>query len=821
MNHQHLHKIISNACKKIAPSWPLKNFVAVNPYLGLTDMPFSHAAKILSERSDINMSMSIPFYLDRLDKGEITTSDIEAALNKNNNYHSTPEEFINAAKFLEAHSSMNENFSVRTVADLAEDLKSIQWNEFIIDKVSSWASSYFDEYQIIWNTTDSCDDLYSSWKKEAIIDLSPRLVGLKNFRYNLEEMPDNSIETMAFVLKKLNIPEEILEAYLHSLLLKLLGWSSYIAGQDWNNRLYGGKTTHLQSFLSILLTWEYILLENFNSAGIQTLWATYKKELEFHQSMSYVDDYLQSKLILQDAFDFAYQRQLKEKFDDHQTIHSTNDRPKAQAVFCIDVRSEVYRRCLETVDMEIETLGFAGFFGFPISYVPLAHHHGKNQCPVLIPSGALVKETLDDSHQVQKAIKTRTVKHQVEKTWMKFKSGSITSFGFVSPLGLSYLPKLISNSFGWTRPTTDPNKDGLNKWLKKGRTLDLSQISPEDKLSMAASALTAMGLKDRMAPLILITGHGSTSVNNPHATGLDCGACGGHSGEINAMTAERILNDPSVRQGLLAKGIHIPSDTHFVACLHDTTTDEIHTIGASKVPEKHAITFKSIEKSLKRASTLARAERAQRLGIDTKDINTSILKRSRDWSQVRPEWGLAGCNSFIIAPRTRTKGMHLGGKAFLHSYDWHSDEGFHVLESIMTAPMVVTSWINLQYYASTTDNKHFGAGNKTLHNVTGGIGVLEGSGGDLRIGLPLQSLHDGKNYQHLPHRLNVVIEAPIEAINSILSKNPSIKDLCDHSWITLLHLDEKGKIKHRYIHNLHWETLSPRVHTSKQELITI
>ena len=115
----------------------------------------------------------------------------------------------------------------------------------------------------------------------------------------------------------------------------------------------------------------------------------------------------------------------------------------------------------------------------------------------------------------------------------------------------------------------------------------------------------------------------------------------------------------------------------------------------------------------------------------------AVLARSRDWAQVRPEWGLAGNAAFIAAPRKRTRGIDLDGRAFLHDYDWRADAEFAVLELIMTAPMVVASWINLQYFGSTVNNRVFGAGNKVLHNVTGTIGVLEGNAGDLKSGLPL------------------------------------------------------------------------------------
>ncbi len=121
--------------------------------------------------------------------------------------------------------------------------------------------------------------------------------------------------------------------------------------------------------------------------------------------------------------------------------------------------------------------------------------------------------------------------------------------------------------------------------------------------------------------------------------------------------------------------------------------------------------------------------------------------------------------------------------------------------------MVVTSWINLQYYASTVDNKHFGSGNKTLHNVTAGVAVLEGFSGDLRVGLPMQSVHDGVKYQHEPVRLNVVIEAPLDAMNTILQKHASVRNLCDNGWIYLLAMDEQGKVSHRYVGDLTWEAV--------------
>ena len=111
----------------------------------------------------------------------------------------------------------------------------------------------------------------------------------------------------------------------------------------------------------------------------------------------------------------------------------------------------------------------------------------------------------------------------------------------------------------------------------------------------------------------------------------------------------------------------------------------------------------------------------------------------------------------------------------------------------MTAPMVVTNWINMQYHASTVDNRRYGSGNKLLHNVVGGdIGVFEGNGGDLRIGLSLQSLHDGRRWVHDPLRLTVVIDAPAASIDRIVQRHAIVRQLLDNGWLHLWRFEGEG-----------------------------
>jgi uncharacterized protein YbcC (UPF0753/DUF2309 family) len=419
---------------------------------------------------------------------------------------------------------------------------------------------------------------------------------------------------------------------------------------------------------------------------------------------------------------------------------------------------------------------------------------------------------------VERIAAARLVARRARNAWRSFKSSAISCFGFVGPVGLSYLPKLLTDGLGWTRTVPHPSHDGVAADVAlapeiaphdhHGRAVGLGA---DERVAMAEGLLRGMSLTSRFARLVVLAGHGSTTVNNPHAAGLDCGACGGHSGEVNARIAAKVLNDRATRAALADRGIAIPEDTVFVACLHDTTTDAVTVCDRAEVPASHAADLERLAAALAEAGRTARALRAPTLGEDPTDprVHERIVARSRDWSQVRPEWGLAGCSAFVVAPRARTTGKDLGGRVFLHSYDWRADEGSSVLEVIMTAPMVVGSWIGFQYYASTVDNRVFGAGNKVLHNVVGNIGVLEGNGGDLRVGLPWQSLHDGERLMHEPMRLSVLIEAPIAALNAVLEKHPSVRALVDNGWLHLYALDDRGVVAHRYVGGLAWASAAP------------
>ncbi|MDN4164441.1 DUF2309 domain-containing protein [Cytophagales bacterium LB-30] len=801
------------ACKKVAPLWPLDRFVAVNPYLGLIDKPFEQVAHDLDQVAGIQSTLPSTFYLQKIKEGRILLKDLNQVLaERQHPWAQEPERFVQHLE--QAHEENIPTDSIPTVADVASRHSGKDWQRFSSARISQWAASYFDEGQSTWRSASTKISLFTAWKQEAEVDRTPEISGLPDFRLWVKQLPEEPMEAAAYAIEKLGIPENGLSHYLHRLLLLRGGWSAHAARLDFENELQGGKGGVLMEFLSVLLCWELCLLQSLVSQGIENHWRKALQPLEKGVKTD-ANEALVQRLILQAAFERAEQRMLIEKFKGSKP-RTSETKVKAQAIFCIDVRSEVFRRNWEQADAGIETLGFAGFFAFPVHFQSLGHQHSSAQCPVLLAPQLRVAEGLGQEESTHQAVDKIQTRASLWKIWKSFKSGAITCFSFVSPIGLSYIFKLFTDSLGLTRPVPSPDSwAGVSAPSERKLSLAPQQLDGitfgiplTQQIQMAKNALKAMSLGNELAPLVMVVGHRATTVNNPHASGLDCGACGGHSGEPNAKLAAAILNSTLVREGLKKEGMPIPEKTIFLACVHDTTTDEIHIFNEYDVPSNRAQELADLKKSLEKAGSATRLERALRMGLkEAKKPEALLLSRSKDWSQVRPEWGLAGCSAFVVAPRERTRNMDLGGRSFLHSYDWKKDTDFSVLELIMTAPMVVTSWINLQYYGSTVDNEKLGAGNKVLHNVTAGIGVLEGHSGDLRVGLPMQSVHDGEKYQHEPLKLTVIIEAPTEAMNSVLMKHDSVRQLCDNGWIHLWALNENGQIAHRYQGDFAWESL--------------
>jgi uncharacterized protein YbcC (UPF0753/DUF2309 family) len=814
--------LVERAVGRVAPLWSLESFVAVNPWFGVADHRVDEAAIRMQRVAGAHAAMPRWWYRTAIDDGRIAdrhlaraiTAAREAACRRAEILRYLPADAEALRAHLAAEAPDRTEHSDPVVADAARRVTGVAWDELVRERVSAWASDHFDEGQAAWTSPWAEAGVWSAWRADASIDRTAEVLGLPGFRAFVASLPMDAADARATLIAELDLPEAELEVYLHRLLMQVGGWAAWARRMGFEAELRGGDDAAATDLLTILLAWEVGMLEGFEPRGIRTTWAEVRRTHRQGPAAERAEARLRIDLLLQDAFEHAEHERMVERFADHadaRTLETPDERPVLQAAFCIDVRSEIVRRALEEVAQRTETIGFAGFFGVALDYRPAGASRGQALCPVLLTPGAEVHDVvLHDASETERLGTVRDLRRRAASAWKSFKMGAVSCFGFVGPVGLAYAAKLVADGFGFSRPSPVPGTDGLAP-SERDRLVPELQLPLERRVDTAESILRGMSLTEGFARVVLLAGHGSTTANNPHASGLDCGACGGRSGDVNARVAAGLLNEREVRRGLRRRSIEIPEDTIFLAGRHDTTTDDVTVLNPGSVPASHAEDLARIRHWLEQAGGVARRERAPSLGLraDAPDVDARVRDRTRDWSQVRPEWGLAGCSTFVAAPRARTAGLDLGGRSFLHSYDWRQDESFGVLELILTAPVVVASWISLQYYGSTVDNEVFGSGNKTLHNVVGTIGVLEGNGGDLRVGLPMQSVHDGNRPMHEPLRLNVIVEAPTEAMSAVIARNEHLRHLVDHGWLHLWAMGGSGRLTHRYAGEGRWTPVPP------------
>ena len=779
-----LKAAMDRAASALPPAWPLASSVAVNPFLGQIDEPLAQVGARLARVAGVAITMPRSWYAQKIARGEISDADLEAAL-ANAPMGLTPVD-ASALKAEAGLSAVARLEALPTIADLAARASGIDWPGIIAERFGCWAAAYFDEGQALWAAPKG-RSAYAAWRAVATHDITPEIVGLSGFAVHVSEAPETALAVVERAVARLDLPADAAETYFHQLLMTLGGWAHYARYKLWQAELTGGEDEAITDFLAIRLIWEEALFLSYE-AEIGTAWTNVRTE---HAAPIKPNRDIAIDAILQEAAERAAQRVLSQTLAG-QSLQVANSRPELQGAFCIDVRSEVFRRALESISPGIQTMGFAGFFGLTATHRRFASDVEERRLPVLLNPALRSCSGGPELHAKDQTIR---FKARAKRAWGRFKLAAVSSFAFVEATGPVYVGKLVMDALGLhsARPPMDP----------------LPRFDPAldsaAKIKIAETVLRAMSLTRDFARLVLLVGHGADVVNNPHASALHCGACGGYSGEVNARLLASLLNDADVREGLATNGIVIPDDTLFLAALHDTTTDNVMLYAEDHPSSAHKVDLEQAKAWLTSAGKIARTERALRLPRAA--CEASILKRGRDWSETRPEWALAGCQAFIAAPRLRTAGKSLDGRAFLHDYDWKQDKSFSVLELILTAPVVVASWISLQYYGSTVAPGVFGGGNKLLHNVTGGIGVVEGNGGLLRIGLPWQSIHDGERYVHDPLRLSVCIEAPREAMSEILGRHPNIRALFDNGWLHLFALDEAGRMAWRYAGDLQWTAM--------------
>jgi uncharacterized protein YbcC (UPF0753/DUF2309 family) len=796
---------IDAAAETVGAVWPLHSFVTANPLAGFEDQPFEDAIADATRHLGGDGYPSPAVFREAWEDGRIDPEILRRQLDANG-LDPTPAESLER---MEREAATEQTDTPKAGAQTAGDR---------VDAVlSKWLSAFLDEGQAKWSMPHRERGFYDAFRRLARHDGDIP---------NASAIADLPADPIAAIRRQLDDhPVGEWAAIFEDQLSALPGWSGFLKRRAADDDAWqAAHPITLPGYLAVRLT----LVDLFD-APIGSPNA---------QESAGPDEGSDAEIPLQAVWLRAWEATYRGNVVDALSAESAGiehsrssaddgvgERPDAQLVFCIDTRSEIIRRHVEAAG-DYETHGYAGFFGVPMRHVGYDSAVTADACPPILDPEHRIEEqpTEREGGRQDRHDRWTSTLGAGKRALTRLRSNATTAFSFVESTGAAYgaamaartlLPERVHDLRAWCHeqvpdvhafcdPALDRNPDA-DADLPAGLTLS-------EQVEYAAAAFETMGW-DRFARLVVFAGHASETANNPFDSSLDCGACAGNPGGPNARVLAAICNDEAVRERLAERGIDVPDDTVFLAAEHNTTTDEVELFDA-EVPESHAPDLEQLRSDLETARAGAAAERASDMGagIDTdgEAVVRETERRAADWAETRPEWGLAGNAGFVIGPRELTSGLDLDGRAFLHSYDWRRDPEGEALEAILTGPMVVTQWINTQYYFATVDPAGFGSGSKVTQNPVGNVGVYQGNGGDLMGGLPLESLYSAHDEPyHQPLRLSTVVHAPAERVEAVLADHDKVRELLDNEWLSLSVVDPEQE--HRTFHydgELEWRPLS-------------
>lgn len=588
------------------------------------------------------------------------------------------------------------------------------------------------------------------------------------------------------LLKLLIGDESLYKQYLYDLQFAHQGWSGIVSVlEDQPQLLLDRKKISLRELIIFELLLEIDALDD----KYQGNWAPLASRLETPPTPIFAKvpytEFHEVIEIWQEAFEWSFYDQVLAGMK--QGTPSTNAPASKtfQAMFCMDDRECSIRRYVEQHDPLCQTFGTPGFFGVEFYYKPKHANSITKQCPAPVTPTYLIKELTNEKENRERDLHFTKHSHTLLRGWLISQT-----LGFWSAM------RLALTVF---KPSLSPATSSSFKHMDEFSELTIENTNPDDKenglqigftveemATRVENLLRSIGLVNNFAPLVYAVGHGSTSVNNTHYAGYDCGACSGRPGSVNARVISYMANHPKVRLLLRERGIDIPETTQFLGALHDTTRDEIAFYDTTSLSPANTALHQQNEANFNKALDFNAKERSRRFeSIDShlpvEKVHEKIRRRSVSLFEPRPELNHATNALCIVGRRDISKHLFLDRRSFMNSFDYRVDPEGNYLTTILNAVAPVAGGINLEYYFSRVDNQKLGAGTKLAHNVMGLFGVANGIDGDLRPGLPSQMIE-----VHDPVRLMVIVEHFPSVVLRSIQKSAATYEWFINQWIHLI-----------------------------------
>lgn len=541
-------------------------------------------------------------------------------------------------------------------------------------------------------------------------------------------------------------------------------------------------------------------------------WNAEQIELLDEQNMRQVFDEIEqfTSVERRRVWHLAYERHYRIATLDALSIHTsrrqqyfqpnkTKTVPAYAAIFCIDDREESFRRHLEEIDPECITASAAGFFAVAMYYRGADHAHFRPLCPNIITPHHYVQEESSFSavnvgrRRADRRRRIGRLTHQVHAGSRTVAGGWITGL-----LGAVATAPMVARILA--PRSTAKIREMMGTWISPPATelaieRTAAQPGPEpealgysldEMAGIVVRILQDTGLVKDLSPIVILFGHGSSSLNNPHESAYNCGACSGGRGGPNARAFAMMANDPRVRKLMSERGLNVPNEVRFLGAYHNTCNDRVDYYDLDLLPRSHRQLFRRIEQSINETRARNAHERARRFESAPLDLTPAealehVEERAEDLSQARPEYNHATNALVFVGRREWSRGLFLDRRCFVTSYDpTIDDDETTILTRILQAAIPVCAGISLEYYFSTVDSEGYGCGSKLPHNIASMIGVMTGAASDLRPGLSQQMVEI-----HEAMRILFVIETSPEKMLRIIDRNPGIALLVRNRWVQL------------------------------------
>ena len=564
------------------------------------------------------------------------------------------------------------------------DRQSIEKNHVYFDKdllgkanriTFEYLSAYFDRGISYWPIDSEHRGVIECFIENWIKQDFKIPFFLRNFSTNIHHSTSTSMysnKLLNQLLSKFNVGYEQIDDFFFALLDDVQGWAALFC--DYEQK---GKGVCLQDLLTLRLI-------IFDALGMNSCYKFQSKlipasdavsdtclmfdllcslELEPNGINEFID-YLPSIFnvvspffdvdrrcqVLHQAYELSYYSKVASAIIKKKEDAKERDQTFA-AIFCIDDREESLRRHLEEVDSKCSTYGYAGFFNIEMLFKSSRLKHAVALCPVSIKPTRVIEEKIISENSFKKSI-FKYFETLRRLMYVKSKSaffGAVLHFSlliftvlgdlmrFLSPQVYSFFVKKLRKSVQ-TGFMTDLE-------IKRSENLSIDAFSDEEIADKISLLLRTIGLVENFPKIIFIIGHGSTSLNNPHESAYDCGACSGQRGGPNARVFAKLANEKGVRKALANKGIELQPETIFVGGYHDTSSDKIEFFDLEKIPKSLTVTFEQYIATFYQASKLDAHERSRRFhsipfgtpGFALKKVEARSLK----YAQPRPECGHA------------------------------------------------------------------------------------------------------------------------------------------------------------------------------------